>query len=150
MLAASDETRMRGRYGLWFDRESGHARLGDVISEDDRVVRRRLDSVDFGRLERAERGRMNGWYHLGPWELGHPYENVVADFRNWYADVIYIVAMLALGLHIRHGLWSAAQTLGATSRRRDAAWKAAATLLALVVTAGFIAVPVSVMTGVLS
>ena len=81
---------------------------------------------------------------------GHPYENVVADFRNWYADVIYIVAMLALGLHIRHGLWSAAQTLGATSRRRDAAWKAAATLLALVVTAGFIAVPVSVMTGVLS
>lgn len=79
VLAASDETRMRGRYGFWFERDSGHARLGDVISEDDRVVRRRLESVDFGRLERAERGRMNGWYHLGPWELEHPYENVLVE-----------------------------------------------------------------------
>ena len=79
VLAASDETRMRGRYGLWFDRESGHARLGDVIDEDDRLVRRRLDSVDFGRLERADRGRIDSWYHLGPWELGHEYENVLVE-----------------------------------------------------------------------
>ncbi|RZS66136.1 alpha/beta hydrolase family protein [Agromyces ramosus] len=79
VLAASDETRMRGRYGLWFDHESGHARLGDVIDEDDRFVRRHLDAVDFGRLERADRGRINGWYHLGPWELGHEYDNVVVE-----------------------------------------------------------------------
>ncbi|WP_173924188.1 S9 family peptidase [Agromyces sp. Marseille-P2726] len=79
VLAASDETRMRGRYGFWFERDSGHARLGDVIADDGRVVRRRLDVVDFGRLERAERGRMSGWYHLGPWELGHPYENVLVE-----------------------------------------------------------------------
>ncbi len=81
---------------------------------------------------------------------GHPYENVVADFRTWYADVVYIVAMLALGLHIRHGLWSAAQTLGLNRPRRDRALKGAANVLALVLTAGFIAVPVSVMTGVVS
>src|SRR5438093_453521 len=56
-------------------------------------------------------------------EAGHPYQNVVADFHTWYADVIYIVAMLALGMHIRHGFWSAAQTLGANSRRRDRALK---------------------------
>jgi len=80
-------------------------------------------------------------------EAGHPYENVVADFRTWYANVIYIVAMLALGLHIRHGFWSAAQTLGANSRRRDAALKFTANALALALTVGFIAVPVSVMTG---
>lgn len=80
-------------------------------------------------------------------EAGHPYENVVADFRTWYANVIYIVAMLALGLHIRHGFWSAAQTLGANSRRRDAALKFTADALALALTVGFIAVPVSVMTG---
>ena len=79
VLAATDETRMRGRYGFWFDHESGHARLGDVVDEGDRFVRRRLDSVDFGRLERADRGRINGWYHLGPWELGHEYENVVVE-----------------------------------------------------------------------
>jgi alpha-beta hydrolase superfamily lysophospholipase len=70
---------MRGRYGFWFERESGHARLGEVIAEDARHVRRRIDRVDFGRLERAERGRINGFYHLGPWELGVHYENVVVD-----------------------------------------------------------------------
>lgn len=95
VLAASDETRMRGRYGLWFERESGHARLGDVISEDDRVVRRRLDSVDFGRLDRAERGRMNGWYHLGPWELGHPYENVLVETPLGPAPAWYVPAAAA-------------------------------------------------------
>lgn len=79
VLAASDESRMRGRYGLWFERESGHARLGEVIDEDERHVRRRIERVDFGRLDRASRGRMNGWYHLGPWELDPPYENTVVD-----------------------------------------------------------------------
>ncbi|WP_405774526.1 succinate dehydrogenase cytochrome b subunit [Streptomyces sp. NBC_00859] len=81
---------------------------------------------------------------------GHPYENVVATFHTWYGDVIYIVAMLALGLHIRHGFWSAAQTLGAGKATRDRVLKATANILALVLTVGFIAVPVAVMTGVVS
>ena len=56
-------------------------------------------------------------------EAGHPYENVVATFSTWYGNTVYIVAMLALGLHIRHGFWSAAQTLGAGSAGRDRALK---------------------------
>lgn len=80
----------------------------------------------------------------------HPYENVVADFRIWYTDVVYIVAMLALGLHIRHGFWSAAQTLGANRPGRDRALKIVANALALLLTCGFISVPVAVMTGVVS
>lgn len=81
---------------------------------------------------------------------GQPYQNVVATFHTWYSDIIYIVAMLALGLHIRHGFWSAAQTLGAGSPIRDRALKATANALALVLTVGFISVPVAVMTGVVS
>jgi succinate dehydrogenase / fumarate reductase, cytochrome b subunit len=81
---------------------------------------------------------------------GHPYQNVVDTFSTWYGNVIYIVAMLALGLHIRHGFWSAAQTLGAGNAGRDRALKAVANGLALVLTAGFVAVPVAVMTGVVS
>jgi len=81
---------------------------------------------------------------------GHPYENVVATFSTWYGNVIYIVAMLALGLHIRHGFWSAAQTLGMGSATRDRALKAVANGLALVLTAGFVSLPVAVMTGVVS
>jgi len=79
VLEATDDSRMRGRYGLWFDRDAGHARLGEVLEDGDRLVRRRIESVDFGRLDRAVRGRISGWYHLGPWELGHRYENVVVE-----------------------------------------------------------------------
>ncbi|PRH79439.1 succinate dehydrogenase [Streptomyces solincola] len=81
---------------------------------------------------------------------GRPYENVVATFSTWYGNVIYLVAMLAVGLHVRHGFWSAAQTLGAGSASRDRALKTVANGLALVLTAGFVAVPVAVMTGLVS
>ncbi|MFI0709281.1 succinate dehydrogenase [Streptomyces inhibens] len=83
-------------------------------------------------------------------EAGHPYENVVATFSTWYGNTVYIVAMLALGLHIRHGFWSAAQTLGAGRPGRDRLLKGLANGLAAALTLGFIAVPVSVMTGVVS
>ncbi|MFJ6619839.1 succinate dehydrogenase cytochrome b subunit [Kitasatospora sp. NPDC091335] len=81
-------------------------------------------------------------------EAGRPYQNIVASFGNWYSCVIYIVAMLAVGLHIRHGFWSAAQTLGASNARRERALKLTANGLALVLTAGFLSVPVAVITGV--
>ncbi|MFJ9981227.1 succinate dehydrogenase [Streptomyces cyaneofuscatus] len=91
-----------------------------------------------------------GTVHSGGFQEGHPYQNVVDTFSTWYGNVIYIVAMLALGLHIRHGFWSAAQTLGAGGRTRERFLKGAANVLALLLTAGFIAVPVGVMTGVVS
>lgn len=81
---------------------------------------------------------------------GHPYENVVATFSTWYGNVIYIVAMLAVGLHVRHGFFSAAQTLGVGNAARDRALKSLADILAVVLTAGFVSVPVAVMTGVVS
>jgi succinate dehydrogenase / fumarate reductase cytochrome b subunit len=83
-------------------------------------------------------------------EAGHPYENVVATFSTWYGNTVYIVAMLALGLHIRHGFWSAAQTLGANRPGRDRLLKRLSDVLAAVLTLGFVAVPVSVMTGLVS
>lgn len=91
-----------------------------------------------------------GTVHPGGFEAGHPYQNVIDTFSTWYGNVIYLVAMLALGLHIRHGFWSAAQTLGAGSRTRDRALKTTANVLALVLTVGFVSVPVAVMTGVVN
>ncbi|NGO48985.1 succinate dehydrogenase [Streptomyces ureilyticus] len=91
-----------------------------------------------------------GTVHPGGFEAGHPYQNVIDTFSTWYGNVIYIVAVLALGLHIRHGFWSAAQTLGVGSRTRDRAFKTIANVLALVLTVGFVSVPVAVMTGVVS
>jgi succinate dehydrogenase / fumarate reductase cytochrome b subunit len=56
-----------------------------------------------------------------------PYENVVGSFELWWVTLIYVVAVLALGFHLFHGVWSAAQTLGLTS---TAAARARAKLLA--------------------
>ncbi|MGW4816889.1 succinate dehydrogenase cytochrome b subunit [Kitasatospora cineracea] len=80
-------------------------------------------------------------------EEGHPYQNIVASFSTWYSGAIYCLAMLALGLHVRHGFWSAAQTLGVNNPRRDRALKLGANALALLLTAGFLSVPVAVMAG---
>src|SRR6266566_4151899 len=43
---------------------------------------------------------------------GDVYHNVIASFGRWPVSAIYIVAMVVVGLHIYHGLWSAFQTLG--------------------------------------
>ncbi|MGZ2358068.1 succinate dehydrogenase [Streptomyces sp. 372A] len=91
-----------------------------------------------------------GTVHSGGFQSGHPYQNVIDTFSTWYGNAIYIVAMLALGLHVQHGFWSAAQTLGAGRASRDRALKTLANVLALVLTVGFISVPVAVMTGVVS
>ncbi|MFI6048654.1 succinate dehydrogenase [Streptomyces violascens] len=90
-----------------------------------------------------------GTVHSG-FRPGHPYQNVVDTFSTWYGNVIYIVAMAALALHIQHGFWSAAQTLGVGNATRDRVLKTLANVLAVVLFAGFVSVPVAVMTGVVS
>lgn len=91
-----------------------------------------------------------GTVHSGGFQAGHPYQNVVDTFSTWYGNVIYIVAMLAMGLHVQHGFWSAAQTLGVGSAARDRVLKTLAVVFAVVLTAGFVSVPIAVMTGVVS
>ncbi|THA26910.1 succinate dehydrogenase [Streptomyces sp. RKND-216] len=90
-----------------------------------------------------------GTVHPG-FEQGRPHQNVVNTFSTWYGNVVYSVAMLAVGLHVRHGFWSAAQTLGANRPHLDRALRRAADVLAVALTAGFLAVPIGVMTGVVS
>jgi succinate dehydrogenase / fumarate reductase cytochrome b subunit len=90
-----------------------------------------------------------GTVHSG-FRPGHPYQNVVDTFSTWYGNVIYIVATAALALHIQHGFWSAAQTLGVGNATRDRVLKTLANVLAVVLFAGFVSVPVAVMTKVVS
>lgn len=81
-------------------------------------------------------------------EPGEVYHNVVAGFSSWPVSIFYVVAMLCLAAHLRHGVWSMLQTLGVSHPRWDAARKTAATIFAVVVAAGFIAVPLAVLAGV--
>ena len=79
---------------------------------------------------------------------GDVYHNVVAGFQSPLVSAFYILAMLALGLHLYHGVWSMLQTLGLSHPRYDRLRHAAvAAALAVVVVAGNISFPVAVLTG---
>lgn len=75
------------------------------------------------------------------------YHNVIAAFHIWWISLIYIVAMLALGLHIDHGVWSGCQTIGWTTPKNTIWIRNASRTLAIIVAGGFILIPVAVMTG---
>ncbi|MFS3128277.1 succinate dehydrogenase cytochrome b subunit [Nocardioides sp. Bht2] len=80
-----------------------------------------------------------------------PYERMVVSFQpeRWYIAVIYLLAMAALAMHLRHGVWSACQTLGFTnSARARLRANAAAIFLAVVVAGGFAIVPLSILFGI--
>jgi succinate dehydrogenase / fumarate reductase cytochrome b subunit len=74
---------------------------------------------------------------------GRPYRNVVVDFQVWWINLIYIVAVVLVGLHIQHGIASAARTLGSANIKIQVV----GTAIAAFITLGFIAVPIGVMTG---
>ena len=41
-----------------------------------------------------------------------PYDNLIASFERVPVAIVYIVANLALGIHLFHGAWSMFQSLG--------------------------------------
>ena len=76
-----------------------------------------------------------------------PYDRLIADFTNPWITIWYVISMLLLGFHLRHGLWSATQTLGQTNKRRERAVNAFAYVLSTIITAGFLLVPLSIAFG---
>jgi succinate dehydrogenase / fumarate reductase, cytochrome b subunit len=74
------------------------------------------------------------------------YRNVVAGFRVWPASLFYIVAMLALGLHMFHGVWSMLQTFGLSHPRYNGLRMACSSIVTIVVVVGNISFPVAVLT----
>ena len=78
---------------------------------------------------------------------GDPYDNVVADFSNGWVVAFYTICLLVLGLHIRHGVWSALQTLGRSNARRQQAVNIFAIATSVLLIAGFLVVPFGVVGG---
>lgn len=75
-----------------------------------------------------------------------PYDKVVADFApsHWYVTLFYLVAVILVGLHLRHGIRSAFQTLGRPARAR---YDRLAAVVSMLLVVGFLAVPFSVTVG---
>ncbi len=73
------------------------------------------------------------------------YHNVVASFSRWWISLFYIVAQLALGLHLYHGLWSLFQSLGWNHPRFNRWRSGFAHAFAWIITLGNISFPVAVL-----
>lgn len=81
---------------------------------------------------------------------GDAYGNVIASFSVWYISAFYVVAMLALGLHLYHGSWSMFQSLGLNNPKYDPLIRKITMLITIVIIGGFVSIPIAVMTGYLS
>lgn len=76
------------------------------------------------------------------------YHNVVTGFQIWYIAAAYIVAVTLLGIHLYHGLWSMFQSMGFSHPRYTPRLKAGAKAFAIIITAGYVSIPVSVLAGI--
>ncbi|SDY37280.1 succinate dehydrogenase / fumarate reductase cytochrome b subunit [Micromonospora pattaloongensis] len=88
--------------------------------------------------------------HLNPvGDKAHPYGNVVADFApdRWYVTLFYTLAVVSVGFHLRHGLYSALRTLGQQTKHGERRARAFALGFAVVLCAGYLSVPFAVLTG---
>jgi succinate dehydrogenase / fumarate reductase, cytochrome b subunit len=78
------------------------------------------------------------------------YLMVVSSFQNIFISGAYCVAMVVLGLHLFHGLSSMFQSLGLNDERVQCKLTWVARITAILISVGYISIPVAVLTGVVS
>lgn len=141
-------------YGL--TRKNWRARGGGYVSQRDYVV------ANFASRTMRWTGIIVGLFvvfHLADltWGAanpqfvrGHVYDNVVASFRRVPVAVTYVVANLALGVHIFHGAWSLFQSMGWNNPRFNHWRRWFAVAFAVVVTLGNVSFPIMVQAHVVA
>lgn len=87
------------------------------------------------------------WGTLHPDFTSSPYVNVVSGFQVWYISAIYMLAMVVLGLHLYHGIWSAFQTLGVNHPKYNTWRRPFAAVVAIAIVLGYISIPIAVLAG---
>jgi succinate dehydrogenase / fumarate reductase cytochrome b subunit len=91
-----------------------------------------------------------GTTHPVPFRPTNVYANVVGGFRIGWIVTIYLVAMIALGLHLYHGGWSYPRSLGLAPPKPVPMRRPLATFVAVVLWLGFTAIPLAALFGALS
>jgi succinate dehydrogenase / fumarate reductase cytochrome b subunit len=76
------------------------------------------------------------------------YDNVVEGFKVVPVSISYIVAMVLIGMHLSHGVWSMFQSIGFSHPRYTPLIKKLAAVSSWLLVAGFISVPVAVLAGI--
>lgn len=83
-------------------------------------------------------------YHFQP---GDPYQNVFEGFHVWWVTLIYAGGVIALGMHLYHGIWSAMQTFGINNPKYNRFRRPTAAVIAIIITAGFLSIPLTIAAG---
>jgi succinate dehydrogenase / fumarate reductase cytochrome b subunit len=73
--------------------------------------------------------------------------NFVTGFQVPWVTAFYVLAMVCLGLHMYHGVWSMLQTVGLNHPRYNQLRHAFAALVTAIVVIGNISMPVAVLAG---
>ena len=91
------------------------------------------------------------WGWINPdFVRGDVYRNVQSSLTNVVPAIIYIVANIALGIHLFHGSWSMFQSLGLNNPRYNSWRRSFAIGFAAIVTLGNLSFPLAVVTGAAS
>ncbi len=81
---------------------------------------------------------------------GDVYTNVISGFQRWYVSLVYIVAMIILGVHMVHGVWSMFESVGINHPQYNRLVRSLATVVTVAVSLGFISIPVVVFAGAIT
>ena len=80
--------------------------------------------------------------HAGDvWDL---HRIVVDTFKNLIWTGVYVAVMILLGFHLRHGFWSAFQSIGALNPKLRPLAFSAGVIFAIVIAVGFLLLPIFV------
>jgi len=79
---------------------------------------------------------------------GDPYNNVVASLSRVPVAILYVVANIALGIHLYHGAWSLFQSMGWNSPRFNRWRRGFAIAFATAITVGNVSFPLAVQAGI--
>lgn len=80
---------------------------------------------------------------------GTVYANAYDAFQQWWIVLIYVGAVVLLGFHMNHALWSGAQTAGVDNPDRNWFWRRLASAVTVVTVIGFALIPTLFWTGAL-
>jgi succinate dehydrogenase / fumarate reductase, cytochrome b subunit len=89
-----------------------------------------------------------GWTNPG-YVRGAPYRNLDASLSRLPVAILYVVANIALGIHLFHGTWSLFQSMGWSNPRFNQWRKGLAVGVATVVVLGNVSIPVAVQAGII-
>ncbi len=83
------------------------------------------------------------------WEPSNPYNNMVRGFQHVGVVIPYVLGVLALGMHLSHGIEAMLQSLGASHPRYNHLRRQVALVLAGLLVAGFLSIPLAALTGLI-